>query len=104
MFYKLRFDTALRELGFDHTLFNLSYRTAAQAIGESLRATPSEAALMLVAQLPWSQLGPLRKNVLGLWACKGKIRIEQNDVEEALVSMGILGEIRAETERWRQGR
>lgn len=93
LFYKLRFETAIRELGFDHLSFSENFRVAAVTVGKSVQATPSESALLLVAQLPRTGLAPLREDVLIQWVRKNKLRLERPDVSEALTSMELYREI-----------
>lgn len=88
MFYILRVNAAIARLGINPQHVPADLRQRAQEMGNSMGATPQEAALMLVSQLPPAIRAPVNYRVAKLWVIKRRIRVENPHIQQAAANLG----------------
>jgi hypothetical protein len=88
MFYTFRVNAAVAALGIDPRHVPADLRQLAQQMGKQSGATPQEAALMLVSQLPLYINSAADIRVANLWMQERKVRRENPAIDTAIQNLG----------------
>jgi hypothetical protein len=88
VFYVIRVNAAIARLGINPQHVPADLRQRAQEMGKSMGATPQEAALMLVSQLPIAIRAPADYRVVKLWVRERRIRVENPAMQQAAANLG----------------
>jgi hypothetical protein len=88
VFYKWRFELALKSLGFDPGVLPRRNRNAGILTGQAGGDTPQEAAIVLVSMMPPKRRLRPPKETMRDWVLGGKLDLKKHHVREALDMMG----------------
>jgi hypothetical protein len=88
MFYRWRFERALRALSVDPYAVPRHHQRAAMSNGQDSGDTPQEAAIILISMLPRQRQRRPRSDLMTDWVVRGKLDIKKHHIREALDLVG----------------
>lgn len=88
MFYRWRFERALRALGYDPGALPRLNRRAGIADAQVNGHTQQEAAVILVARLPAQRRRRLSPETIRNWVLRGKLDLKKDHIRDALEAGG----------------
>jgi hypothetical protein len=85
----MKLNTALASLGVDPRHVNQVHRDSARIAGIASGHSPQEAALFLLTMMPMSFQHSASDTTVKKWIEKGKVRVSDEAVREALVTLSF---------------
>jgi hypothetical protein len=90
MFFGMRINSAIAQLGIRPAVINSDYRRSMQSVGKVRGNSPQEVALLMVAQLPLMHRGELPLAIIKTWIRKRKIDQFKRETRYALEELGLF--------------